>query len=121
MYVCVCTYLYAYHAYFFCLEVIPGNNFVCSGSTAVRRSKAAAAAAALQYSNANRATAERSMATAASVASSAKPAESGDQIGGNVQCLSPKRSHSLSAADSASSGWKRPWMSQVLLSVQVYY
>ena len=33
---------------------------------------------------------------------------------GNGHCLSPRRSLSLSANDSAAfSGWKRPWMSQV--------
>jgi hypothetical protein len=33
-------------------------------------------------------------------------------------CLSPKRSLSLTMADSASfSGWKRPWMSQVCASI----
>ena len=80
-----------------------------SGSTAVRRSKAAAAAAALQSSNAER---SREIVKTAATADPGH-VEGGDQSGGNVQCLSPKRSHSLSATDSASSGWKRPWMSQV--------
>ena len=53
-----------------------------------------------------------SVASAANAASAAGATSVTD--GNSASCLSPRRSMSLTTADSAAfSGWKRPWMSQV--------
>ncbi len=86
---------------------------VISGSSAVRKSMAAAAAAAVQ----SQAAAEQRQSESQL---QQQQGHGGQQqggatgVGGGGTCLSPKRSLSLTTADSASSsGWKRPWMSQV--------